>query len=106
MSSLINSNRKDDVKPLKRATLADLNLDNNSTINANKPTQENEPKGRKTTLSIDRNTKNMLQAMVFLGDAPNQKEGFAVAINAYYDNLPEDKKTMFDLYIKQVNNNL
>lgn len=99
MSSLINSNRKDDVKPIKSATLADLEQKKSD----EQPKKEPAYKGHKTTLSIDSHTKNMLQVMVLLGDAPNQKEGFSVAINAYYDNLTQDKKNMFDMMLKQLN---
>lgn len=103
--SLINSNRKEDVKPLKSASLSDLEKTN---VSEKKETKKPTPKikqGRKTTLSIDSHTKNMLQVMVLLGDAPNQKEGFSVAINAYYDNLTQDKKNMFDMMLKQLNRN-
>lgn len=97
--SLINSNRKEDVKPLKSASLSDLEK---SIVSEKKETKKTK-QGRKTTLSIDSHIKNMLQVMVWLGDAPNQKEGFSVAINAYYDTLTQDKKNMFDMMLKQLN---
>ena len=101
--SLINSNRKEDVKPLKSASLSDLERSSVSEKNETKKANSKTKQGRKTTLSIDSHTKNMLQVMVWLGDAPNQKEGFSVAINAYYDNLTQDKKNMFDMMLKQLN---
>ncbi|KRM69253.1 hypothetical protein FD06_GL000312 [Apilactobacillus ozensis DSM 23829 = JCM 17196] len=52
---------------------------------------------RKTTLSIDSRTKNKLQTMVLMGDAPTQKDGFEVAMRLYYDNLPDDRKPMFNM---------
>ena len=100
--SLINSNRKEDVKPLKSASLSDLEKSSISEKKENKKATAKTKQGRKTTLSIDSH-KNMLQVMVWLGDAPNQKEGFSVAINAYYDNLTQDKKNMFDMMLKQLN---
>ena len=103
--SLINSNRKEDVKPLKSASLSDLEKSKVSEKKEIKNTSLKTKKGRKTTLSIDSHIKNMLQVMVWLGDAPNQKEGFSVAINAYYDNLTQDKKNMFDMMLKQLNSN-
>lgn len=105
MSSLINSNRKDDVKPLKSATLSDLEQKKAEEQPKKEVKKEPAYKGHKTTLSIDSHTKNMLQVMVLLGDAPNQKEGFSVAINSYYDNLTQDKKNMFDMMLKQLNRN-
>ncbi|MCL0312840.1 DUF5388 domain-containing protein [Apilactobacillus sp. TMW 2.2459] len=63
---------------------------NNNFIETNKPS-------KKTTLSIDSRTKNKLQTMVLMGDAPTQKDGFEVAMGLYYDNLPDDRKPMFDM---------
>lgn len=103
--SLINSNRKEDVKPLKRASLSDLEQKQSEEQPKKEVKKDQTYKGHKTTLSIDSHTKNMLQVMVLLGDAPNQKEGFSVAINSYYDNLTQDKKNMFDMMLKQLNRN-
>lgn len=103
--SLINSNRKEDVKPLKSASLSDLEKSTSSEKKEIKNNSLKTKKGHKTTLSIDSHIKNMLQVMVWLGDAPNQKEGFSVAINSYYDNLTQDKKNMFDMMLKQLNSN-
>lgn len=88
--SLLQSNRDRAVKPKKMAKLSDLE----------KPVKKEKAKPEKeerVTLTISKQTKKRLQAMVLLGDADNQKDGFDIAMQVYYEHLPEDKKSMFDI---------
>lgn len=90
--SLIRSNRdKAQITPKKSASISDLK-DKEKPLKKNKQT-----KGYKTTLTIDSHTKNKLQALVLMGDAPTMKDGFSVAMQVYYDGLPEERKSMFDI---------
>ncbi|GLB47626.1 hypothetical protein WR164_16050 [Philodulcilactobacillus myokoensis] len=96
MSSLLNSNRNKhaDVKPKRSAHISDLDkkLNQSSKKNKLKKVEYN------STLSIGNHAKNKLQAMVLIGDAKNQKEGFDIALDAYYESLPKDKKSMFKIF--------
>ncbi|TPR50743.1 DUF5388 domain-containing protein [Apilactobacillus micheneri] len=98
--SLVDSNRnRKNAEPKKKASLSDLNkhLQKNNVKSNSNNNSKDAKKGHKTTLTIDSKTKNKLQAMVLMGDAPTQKDGFEVAMGIYYDNLPDDRKSMFDI---------
>ncbi|MHA8138688.1 DUF5388 domain-containing protein [Lactobacillaceae bacterium Scapto_B20] len=109
--SLLDSNRnKKNVEPLKSANISDLQEDKKTTnkVNQSKDKNVEEKQGQvgyKTSLTVDSKVRNMIHAMVLLGDAPNQKEGMSIAMHMYYDNLPDDKKSMFDLFYKSIENN-
>lgn len=101
MSSLINSNRKDDVKPQRKASLSDL--ENNKKKENDKIETEN-IKQPNTTMTIGVHDRNMMQAFVVLGESKNLKDAFSTVIKNYYDNLPSEKRSMIDMLVKSLNN--
>ena len=101
MSSLINSNRKEDIKPKHKATLSDLDL---TPKQEDKKENNEENKQLNTTMTIGLHDRNTMQALVVLGEAKTLKDVFSLVINSYYEKLPQDKRNMVDMLNKTFKN--